>query len=87
MVIFHSYLSHYQREKYGNIIDMDWIQDSHYRNQFETNTSGGLLKTSAREKWERGAHPWALGLGLGFETEAVKDLSESSCVVSCEKCV
>merc|ERR1711871_207404 len=29
-------------------------KDSHYRNQFETNTSGGLLKTSARKKWERG---------------------------------
>jgi len=31
-----------------------FMEDSHYRNQFETNTSGGLLKTSAREKWERG---------------------------------
>jgi len=27
--------------------------DTHYRNQFETNTSGGLLKPQVREKWER----------------------------------
>lgn len=27
--------------------------DTHYRNQFETATSGGLLKPSIREKWER----------------------------------
>eukprot|EP00931_Biecheleriopsis_adriatica_P054868 TRINITY_DN32333_c0_g1_i1.p1 TRINITY_DN32333_c0_g1~~TRINITY_DN32333_c0_g1_i1.p1 ORF type:complete len:652 (-),score=113.97 TRINITY_DN32333_c0_g1_i1:160-2061(-) len=27
--------------------------DTHYRNQFETNTSGGLLKPKVREKWER----------------------------------
>ena len=32
-----------------------FVKDTHYRNQFETKTSGGLLKTSAREKWERGA--------------------------------
>ncbi|CAE7869243.1 Slc24a2 [Symbiodinium sp. KB8] len=31
-----------------------FMKDTHYRNQFETKTSGGLLKTSAREKWERG---------------------------------
>jgi len=31
-----------------------FVKDTHYRNQFETKTSGGLLKTSAREKWERG---------------------------------
>lgn len=28
-------------------------KDSHYRNQFETATSGGLLKPAVREKWER----------------------------------
>ncbi|CAE7543815.1 MLC1 [Symbiodinium natans] len=28
-------------------------KDTHYRNQFETNTSGGLLKPATREKWER----------------------------------
>lgn len=28
-------------------------QDTHYRNQFETKTSGGLLKPATREKWER----------------------------------
>jgi len=27
--------------------------DTHYRNQFETATSGGLLKPAVREKWER----------------------------------
>jgi len=27
--------------------------DTHYRNQFETNSSGGLLKPKVREKWER----------------------------------
>jgi len=28
-------------------------RDTHYRNQFETKTSGGLLKPTVREKWER----------------------------------
>lgn len=28
-------------------------EDTHYRNQFETATSGGLLKPATREKWER----------------------------------
>jgi hypothetical protein len=28
-------------------------EDTHYRNQFETATSGGLLKPKVREKWER----------------------------------
>ncbi|CAJ1338738.1 unnamed protein product, partial [Effrenium voratum] len=28
-------------------------KDTHYRNQFETQTSGGLLKPATREKWER----------------------------------
>jgi hypothetical protein len=28
-------------------------KDTHYRNQFETATSGGLLKPAVREKWER----------------------------------
>lgn len=27
--------------------------DTHYRNQFETGTSGGLLKTEVRKKWEK----------------------------------
>jgi len=31
-----------------------FLNDTHYRNQFETGTSSGLLKTSAREKWEQG---------------------------------
>ena len=42
-------------------------QDSHYRNQFETNTSGGLLKTSAREKWERGPDTWDLMILIWFD--------------------
>eukprot|EP00913_Durusdinium_trenchii_P011730 g11016.t1 len=42
-------------------------QDSHYRNQFETNTSGGLLKTSAREKWERGLFGTAYDGAHAFE--------------------
>jgi hypothetical protein len=33
---------------------MQFIEkDTHYRNQFETATSGGLLKPAVREKWER----------------------------------
>jgi len=33
---------------------MKFLQDdTHYRNQFETGTSGGLLKPLVREKWER----------------------------------
>jgi len=28
-------------------------KDTHYRNQFETNSSGGLLKPEVRKKWER----------------------------------
>lgn len=33
---------------------MKWMEeDTHYRNQFETATSGGLLKPAVREKWER----------------------------------
>jgi len=39
-------------------IDLDSLgrffeSDSHYRNQFETNTSSGLLSTSTRSDWER----------------------------------
>eukprot|EP00933_Yihiella_yeosuensis_P047204 TRINITY_DN42925_c0_g1_i1.p1 TRINITY_DN42925_c0_g1~~TRINITY_DN42925_c0_g1_i1.p1 ORF type:complete len:581 (-),score=134.57 TRINITY_DN42925_c0_g1_i1:196-1938(-) len=40
---------HINLDKIGQFL----VDDTHYRNQFETNTSGGLLKTSAREKWER----------------------------------
>eukprot|EP00961_Rhodomonas_salina_P142031 1912341-Rhodomonas_salina.1 len=29
------------------------LNDSHYRNQFETGTSGGLLSLKKREEWER----------------------------------
>jgi len=44
-----------------------FVEDSHYRNQFETNTSGGLLKTSAREKWERGLFGTAYDGAHAFE--------------------
>ncbi|CAL1163964.1 unnamed protein product [Cladocopium goreaui] len=44
-----------------------FLEDSHYRNQFETNTSGGLLKTSAREKWERGLFGTAYDGANAFE--------------------
>ncbi|CAJ1457322.1 unnamed protein product [Effrenium voratum] len=44
-----------------------FMEDSHYRNQFETNTSGGLLKTSAREKWERGLFGTAYDRASAFE--------------------
>jgi len=33
---------------------LQWMErDTHYRNQFETGASGGLLNTKVREKWER----------------------------------
>lgn len=41
---------HINLDKIGNFLQ----KDTHYRNQFETNSSGGLLKFSAREKWEAG---------------------------------
>lgn len=41
---------HFDLDKIGQYLE----GDTHYRNQFETNKSGGLLNTSAREKWERG---------------------------------
>jgi hypothetical protein len=40
---------HIKLDKLGDL----FAKDNHYRNQFETNTSSGLLKTSARIKWER----------------------------------
>jgi len=53
-------------------IDLDKIgkflkEDTHYRNQFETNTSGGLLKTSARVKWERGLFGESYDKAKNFE--------------------
>jgi hypothetical protein len=41
---------HVKLDKLGEFL----LKDDHYRNQFETNTSSGLLKTSARIKWEKG---------------------------------
>jgi len=43
------------------------LNDTHYRNQFETNSSSGLLKTSAREKWERGLFGTAYDTATGFQ--------------------
>jgi hypothetical protein len=41
---------HVNMEKLGDF----FMKDTHYRNQFETNSSGGLLKPAARVRWERG---------------------------------
>jgi len=41
---------HVNLEKLGELL----ANDSHYRNQFETNSSSGLLKPAARIKWEKG---------------------------------
>jgi len=54
---------HLNLDKVGKFL----LEDSHYRNQFETNTSGGLLKTSAREKWERGLFGTAYDGAAAFE--------------------
>lgn len=43
-------LVHINLDKVGQFLR----DDTHYRNQFETNTSSGLLKHEARIKWERG---------------------------------
>lgn len=42
-------------------------KDTHYRNQFETQTSGGLLKPSVREKWERNLFGGTYEKAKGFE--------------------
>merc|ERR1740123_1492518 len=42
-------------------------KDTHYRNQFETSTSGGLLKPKTREKWERDLFGGAYEKVLGFD--------------------
>eukprot|EP00928_Gymnodinium_smaydae_P007368 TRINITY_DN12655_c0_g2_i1.p1 TRINITY_DN12655_c0_g2~~TRINITY_DN12655_c0_g2_i1.p1 ORF type:complete len:614 (-),score=111.47 TRINITY_DN12655_c0_g2_i1:85-1926(-) len=40
---------HVNLDKVGQAL----ASDTHYRNQFETNTSSGLLRHDVREKWER----------------------------------
>mmetsp|Transcript_86324 Transcript_86324/g.171382 ORF Transcript_86324/g.171382 Transcript_86324/m.171382 type:complete len:640 (-) Transcript_86324:227-2146(-) len=40
--------------------------DTHYRNQFETKTSGGLLKPTVREKWERDLFQGSYEKAAGF---------------------
>jgi len=40
--------------------------DTHYRNQFETKTSGGLLKPTVREKWERDLFQGSYEKAIGF---------------------
>lgn len=42
-------------------------EDTHYRNQFETNTSSGLLKPNVRTKWERSL------FGLAYDDAAPFD--------------
>jgi len=41
-------------------------KDTHYRNQFETNTSGGLLKPTVREQWEKDLFASAYDGAEGF---------------------
>jgi Ca2+-binding EF-hand superfamily protein len=41
-------------------------KDTHYRNQFETKTSGGLLKPTVREKWERDLFQGSYEKAIGF---------------------
>eukprot|EP00927_Polykrikos_kofoidii_P062891 TRINITY_DN57695_c0_g1_i1.p1 TRINITY_DN57695_c0_g1~~TRINITY_DN57695_c0_g1_i1.p1 ORF type:complete len:663 (+),score=122.06 TRINITY_DN57695_c0_g1_i1:91-2079(+) len=42
-------------------------KDTHYRNQFETARSGGLLKPAVREKWERDLFVGAYDEASGFD--------------------
>eukprot|EP00929_Paragymnodinium_shiwhaense_P013526 TRINITY_DN121380_c0_g1_i1.p1 TRINITY_DN121380_c0_g1~~TRINITY_DN121380_c0_g1_i1.p1 ORF type:complete len:626 (-),score=131.85 TRINITY_DN121380_c0_g1_i1:149-2026(-) len=42
-------------------------KDTHYRNQFETASSGGLLKPQVREKWERDLFGGKYDKASGFE--------------------
>mmetsp|Transcript_16236 Transcript_16236/g.28362 ORF Transcript_16236/g.28362 Transcript_16236/m.28362 type:complete len:656 (-) Transcript_16236:95-2062(-) len=56
-------LVHLNLDKVGEFL----LEDSHYRNQFETNTSSGLLKTSARERWERGLFGTSYDRATAFE--------------------
>lgn len=42
-------------------------KDTHYRNQFETASSGGLLKPAVREKWEKDLFGNAYAKAKGFE--------------------
>jgi len=48
--------------------------DTHYRNQFETQSSGGLLKPAVREKWERDL------FGGAYEAAAGKDRCKYGCL-------
>merc|ERR1719326_1066858 len=41
--------------------------DTHYRNQFETASSGGLLKPAVREKWERDLFGGEYDKASGFD--------------------
>lgn len=42
-------------------------RDTHYRNQFETASSGGLLKPAVREKWERDLFGGQYDTASGFQ--------------------
>lgn len=42
-------------------------RDTHYRNQFETASSGGLLKPAVREKWEKDLFGGCYDRATGFE--------------------
>merc|ERR1719480_475776 len=41
--------------------------DTHYRNQFETMTSGGLLKPAVRQRWERDLFGGWYDAAVGFD--------------------
>lgn len=47
---------------------LQWMEkDTHYRNQFETNSSGGLLKPEVRVKWERDLFGGCYDKAKGFD--------------------
>eukprot|EP00405_Crypthecodinium_cohnii_P012612 CAMPEP_0206438876 /NCGR_PEP_ID=MMETSP0324_2-20121206/11892_1 /ASSEMBLY_ACC=CAM_ASM_000836 /TAXON_ID=2866 /ORGANISM="Crypthecodinium cohnii, Strain Seligo" /LENGTH=667 /DNA_ID=CAMNT_0053906421 /DNA_START=197 /DNA_END=2200 /DNA_ORIENTATION=- len=47
---------------------MNYLEsDTHYRNQFETASSGGLLKPQVRERWERDLFGGCYDKAKGFE--------------------
>merc|ERR1719487_1564972 len=47
---------------------MEFLEsDTHYRNQFETATSGGLLKPKVREKWEKDLFQGKYDNATGFQ--------------------
>jgi len=61
-------------------------KDTHYRNQFETNSSGGLLKPTVREKWEKDLFGDAYRGAKGFHRPkygALNTMNDYRGVVKC----